>query len=58
MKLPIESTVTDILWRMTISLECTVAWLEAGRDPKEAAAELKLNIKTLDALRARGAKDV
>jgi hypothetical protein len=59
---PVASTqgtnsLSEFEWKLQNSLECTAAWLENGNDPKEAAAELRLNIAKLRALR-RGVSHV
>lgn len=41
----------EVIWRLINSLECTALWLENGRDPHEAADELRLNLKLLRELR-------
>lgn len=41
----------NALTKLEISLECVIKWLEAGCDPKQAAEELKLNLKHLEGVR-------
>ena len=36
-----------VIRHVLVSLECTAAWLENDCDPKEAAAEIRLNIANL-----------
>lgn len=41
------ASISDRLRHVLTSLECTEAWLENGCDPKQAAAEIRLNIANL-----------
>jgi hypothetical protein len=43
-----QHNLDGVLWKLRTSLECTAVWLENGGDPKQAAAELRLNIDMLN----------
>lgn len=47
----LASDPTPVSYDMLVSLTCTAQWLENGCDPKEAAKEIRLNLKKLHTAR-------
>jgi hypothetical protein len=43
--------LVEAVWKVVNSLQCTVAWLDAGCDAREAANELRIDIGLLQAVR-------